>query len=101
MGENGQLQATLDVHNVVYTGSGYAGSMLAMDKEIAKILLEKVGIKVPFGVRIGKNDIPNIEEIYIIFIRYMKLINIINSHVSWYQESQLGINYSKQSHGKV
>lgn len=64
MGENGQLQATLDVHNIVYTGSGYAGSMLAMDKEIAKILLEKVGIKVPFGVRIGKNDIPNIEEIY-------------------------------------
>ena len=64
MGENGQLQATLDVHNVVYTGSGYAGSMLAMDKEIAKILLANAGIKVPFGVRVGKNDIPNIDEIH-------------------------------------
>ena len=64
MGENGQLQATLDVHNVVYTGSGYSGSMLAMDKEIAKILLANVGIKVPFGVRVGKNDVPNIDKIY-------------------------------------
>ncbi|MBE6549532.1 MAG: D-alanine--D-alanine ligase [Ruminococcaceae bacterium] len=64
MGENGQLQATLDVHNVVYTGSGYAGSLLAMDKEIAKILLEKEGIKVPFGIRVGKNDTPDIDEIY-------------------------------------
>lgn len=64
MGENGQLQATLDVHNVIYTGSGYAGSLLAMDKEIAKILLWNAGIKVPFGVRVGKNDTPNINEIY-------------------------------------
>jgi D-alanine-D-alanine ligase len=64
MGENGQLQATLDVHNIVYTGSGYSGSMLAMDKEIAKILLANSGIKVPFGVRVGKNDTPNIDEIY-------------------------------------
>lgn len=64
MGENGQLQATLDVHNVVYTGSGYAGSLLAMDKEIAKILLENAGVKVPFGVRVDKNDTPNIDEIY-------------------------------------
>ena len=63
MGENGQLQATLDVHNVTYTGSGYAGSMLAMDKEIAKILLANAGIKVPFGVRISKTDEPNIDDI--------------------------------------
>ena len=64
MGENGQLQATLDVHNITYTGSGYAGSLLAMDKEIAKILLSKAGVKVPFGVRINKNDAPDIESIY-------------------------------------
>ena len=39
---------------------------------------------------------------HIILAQEMKLINIINSRVSWYQESQLGINYSKkQSHGKV
>lgn len=63
MGENGQLQATLDVHGIRYTGSGYAGSMLAMDKDIAKIMLETAGIKVPYGIRINKNEIPDIEEI--------------------------------------
>lgn len=39
MGENGQLQATLDNFGIRYTGSGYIGSLLAMDKDIAKRLL--------------------------------------------------------------
>ena len=63
MGENGQLQATLDVHDIRYTGSGYAGSMLAMDKDIAKILLSSAGIKVPLGVRIPKGERADFEDI--------------------------------------
>lgn len=47
MGENGQLQATLDSHGIRYTGSGYAGSMLAMDKDIAKRLFRDAGIPTP------------------------------------------------------
>ena len=39
MGENGQFQAYLDVHGIRYTGSGYAGCLLAMDKDITKRLL--------------------------------------------------------------
>ena len=35
MGENGQLQATLDNYGIKYTGSGYVGSLLAMDKDIS------------------------------------------------------------------
>ena len=38
IGENGQLQATLDIYNITYTGSGYIGSLLAMNKDIAKRL---------------------------------------------------------------
>ena len=38
MGENGQLQATLDNYGIRYTGSGYVGSALAMDKDLAKRL---------------------------------------------------------------
>ncbi len=39
MGENGQLQAALDCAGVRrYTGSGYDGSLLAMDKDISKKL---------------------------------------------------------------
>ena len=44
MGENGQLQATLDTHGIDYTGSGYDGSMLAMDKDIAKRLFRDADI---------------------------------------------------------
>ena len=47
MGENGQLQATLDTHGIRYTGSGYAGSMLAMDKDISKRLFRDAGIPTP------------------------------------------------------
>ena len=49
MGENGQLQATLDNFNIKYTGSGYAGSLLAMDKDLAKILMGRAGVPVPVG----------------------------------------------------
>ena len=44
MGENGQLQAALDCFGIRYTGTGYAGSLLAMDKDIAKRLLHAAGI---------------------------------------------------------
>ena len=47
MGENGQLQATLDSFGIPYTGSGYAGSLLAMDKDLAKRLLRDAGIPTP------------------------------------------------------
>ena len=49
MGENGQLQATLDNFNIKYTGSGYVGSLLAMDKDLAKILMGRAGVPVPTG----------------------------------------------------
>ena len=47
MGENGQMQATLDSYGISYTGSGYAGSLLAMDKDLAKRLLRDAGIPTP------------------------------------------------------
>ncbi len=50
MGENGQLQATLDNYGIRYTGSGYVGSLLAMDKDLAKCLLANADIPVPHGV---------------------------------------------------
>ena len=47
MGENGQMQAYLDCLGVRYTGSGYDGCMLSMDKDIAKRLLLNVGVPTP------------------------------------------------------
>ena len=50
IGENGQLQATLDNYGIRYTGSGYIGSLLAMDKDITKRMLAVEGIPTPPGV---------------------------------------------------
>ena len=43
-GEDGTLQALLDVVGVPYTGSGALGSALAMDKDIAKQLFRAAGV---------------------------------------------------------
>ncbi len=48
IGENGQLQAILDSHGIhEYSGSGFVGSMLAMNKDLAKMLLRSAGIPTP------------------------------------------------------
>lgn len=39
IGENGQLQAIFDSFGIRYTGTGYIGSLLAMDKDISKKLM--------------------------------------------------------------
>ena len=63
MGENGQLQATLDTHGISYTGSGYAGSMLAMDKDLSKRLFRDAGVPTPdwvyFDLQNGSRDALN------------------------------------------
>jgi D-alanine-D-alanine ligase len=46
-GENGTVQALLDVIGVPYTGSGVLGSALAFDKDIAKHVLRDAGVRVP------------------------------------------------------
>lgn len=55
-GENGKLQACLDLYGVPYTGSGYLGSALAMDKELSKILFRSSGIPTPPGVTLRRSD---------------------------------------------
>jgi D-alanine-D-alanine ligase len=43
-GEGGTLQALLDLVGIPYTGSGMLASAMAMDKDIAKRLLEQAGV---------------------------------------------------------
>ena len=47
IGENGQLQGMFDLLNIKYTGSGYEGSMKAMDKILSKQIMELHQIKTP------------------------------------------------------
>jgi D-alanine-D-alanine ligase len=46
-GENGTVQALLDVIGVPYTGSGPLGSAVAFDKDMAKHVLRDAGVRVP------------------------------------------------------
>lgn len=48
-GENGKLQAAFDLLGIRYTGSGYLGSALAMDKGVAKKIFLQGDIPTPKG----------------------------------------------------
>lgn len=55
-GENGRLQAALDMLGVKYTGSGYLGSAVAMNKSLTKQAFLSDGILTPRSVHIKKGD---------------------------------------------
>lgn len=43
-GENGQIQALFDLNSIKYTGSGYAASLIAMDKDLSKRIMRDSSI---------------------------------------------------------
>lgn len=48
-GENGQVQAAFDLLGIKYTGSGYFGSALAMNKGLTKSVLIQKKVLTPYG----------------------------------------------------
>lgn len=54
-GENGKIQAAFDLFGIKYTGTGYLGSALAMDKNIAKQFFEVHGIPTPRGIAMKRD----------------------------------------------
>lgn len=48
-GEDGKIQAALELLGVKYTGSGPLGSGLAMNKVLAKLMFSAAGLRVPPG----------------------------------------------------
>ncbi len=46
-GEDGRVQATFDMLGIPYTGSGYLGAAMAMDKTITKEMVRPVGVTTP------------------------------------------------------
>ncbi len=59
-GEDGRVQAALDLLGIPYTGSGYLGSAIAMDKDLTKRLAAPLGVATPRWelVRYTADDIP-------------------------------------------
>lgn len=60
-GEDGTVQAVLDVIGVPYTGSGPLASALAMDKDLSKKLFQAAGVPVPKWV-MAPSDLETISE---------------------------------------
>ena len=61
-GEDGRIQATLDMLGVPYTGSGYLGSGMAMDKSVTKRIMDAAGVPTApwHDVRYTREDIPRL-----------------------------------------
>lgn len=55
-GENGKVQAAFDLLGIPYTGSGYLGSALAMDKEMSKQLFRASDVPTPAGIVLRKSE---------------------------------------------
>ena len=46
-GEDGRVQATFDMLGIPYTGSGYLGAAIAMDKMLTKEMVKDKGVRTP------------------------------------------------------
>jgi len=55
-GENGKVQAALDLMGVRYTGTDYLSSAICMDKGLTKEIFAMYGIPTPKGVKLKKNQ---------------------------------------------
>jgi D-alanine-D-alanine ligase len=62
-GENGTIQALLDLVNIPYTGSGVLASALAMDKFMAKQIFTANNIPTPDYFVVDKRENKSIDEI--------------------------------------
>ena len=63
-GEDGRIQAALDLMGIPYTGSGYLGAAMAMDKAVTKRFMDAEGIRTaPWrDVHYTASDIPRLVE---------------------------------------
>ncbi len=61
-GEDGRVQAAFDLLGIRYTGSGYLGSGLAMDKVMTKRMMDAAGIPTPKWrlLEYGPGEIPRL-----------------------------------------
>jgi len=56
VGEDGTIQGVLEILRIPYTHSGVLASALAMQKDLAKIVLQAAGVPVAHGVLVDRRD---------------------------------------------
>lgn len=55
-GEDGKIQACLELLGIPYTGTDFVSSAMAMDKGITKDIFKAYGIPTPAGIRLKKGE---------------------------------------------
>lgn len=55
-GENGKVQAALDLMGIRYTGTDYLSSAICMDKGLTKDMFALFGVPTPAGIRLKKEE---------------------------------------------
>ena len=70
-GEDGEVQRTLEAFGAPYTGSGVLGSVLAMNKMKSKEIAKSLGIRVPRGRLVRRDEDPEhvAKEIFVTFLQ--------------------------------
>ena len=100
-GENGKLQAAFDVLGIRYTGSGYFGSALAMDKDMAKKAFLTAGVPVPKGFYLKEGDETTEEVSYPCVVKPCCGGSSVGVSIAWnekeYQQAlKVGFRYEKE-----
>src|SRR5205085_6353288 len=55
-GEDGTLQGLLEIAGIPYSHSGVLASALAMQKDVAKVVMKAAGVAVPDGKVVSRRD---------------------------------------------
>ena len=56
-GENGKVQAAMDLMGVRYTGTDYLSSAICMDKGLTKDMFALFGVPTPAGIKLKKTEV--------------------------------------------
>ena len=55
-GEDGTIQGLLEILGIPYTHSGVLASALAMQKDLAKVVLQAAGVPVAYGITVDRHE---------------------------------------------
>lgn len=97
IGENGKIQAVLDTMGIAYTGSSYIGSLLAMDKDLSKQIMQRHQIVTPAWQVVSVQEALQMEVILPCVVKPCSCGSSVGiSVVATREEYQQAVSYAAQ-----
>lgn len=88
-GENGKLQALFDIMGIRYTGCGYLGSAIAMNKGLSKKLMAAANIPTPAGITVTKDQTPYADVGFPCVVKPCSGGSSVGTSIVWNKEDYL------------